>query len=62
VHFELIHSALRIVLERTSKDIRKSSRKTMTQEGAYEVMTTWLEVVAERNQSLYRQVVQGGVL
>lgn len=62
IHFKLIHSALSIVHEEALHGgVQRTSRASMSEERAYEVVSTWTEAIAERNQTLYRQVIQGGM-
>lgn len=62
IHFKLIHSALLDVHEKSQRSgVQRAARTTMTEERAYEVVASWAEAVAERNQTLYKRVVQGGL-
>lgn len=62
IYFGIMERALVAAYEEAAHTPTAMRRATMTEEHAYEVMSSWLEAVAERNQTLYRQVVQGGVL
>lgn len=62
IHFRLIHAALSEVHEAAQRGgIERSAKASMSEERAYEVVSSWVEAVAERNQTLYKQVVQGGL-